>query len=128
MATISGKLGKVQSGGSDIDEVTKWNLKLTDSAPSYCSSSTGGWKTRRSGVNDGTGTFDAKLNPTASGKPPVGQGSAVTLNLYLNASLFFIVPALISDMDYTTDIDTGEVIGYTASFGVTGAVTLPTYP
>ncbi len=128
MATLSGKDGKIVIGGSAVAEITSWTFTRTDSSPSYASSSTGGEKTRREGVKDGTGSCEYKWDSTNKQHADMGEGSAVTLLLHIDGQSILTVPALIGSLSYNVDINDGDVVGGTIEFGQTAAVTHPTIP
>jgi hypothetical protein len=127
MATISGKNGLVKIGSTTLAEITRWKLVTTANNPSYASSATQGWKTRREGVRDATGEIQFKLDLADPLTDDFDEGDAVTLLLYLDATRFYTVPAIIDSLAWEVDINNGEVIGGTAAFGATGPITKPTY-
>ena len=49
------------------------------------------------------------------------------LLLYIDATRFYSVPAIIDSINFEVDIDTGEVVGWTADYSADGAWTKPTY-
>jgi len=122
---ISGKNGKVEAGGSAISEILRWEFTPTCNNPSWASSSTAGFKDRLAGVKDGSGTFDAKLDTDSEIYDSIVEGDEVELKLYLNATLYFTVPAIIDSIRYSADVNDGEVIEYTASFSTRGEWTKP---
>lgn len=127
MATISGKNGKVMIGSTTLADITKWDFTPTSNNPSYASSATGGFKTRRAGVKDGSGSLDFKLDLADPITDDFDEGSAVTLLLYIDATRFHTVPAIIDSIAWSVDINDGDVVGGTAQFSITGAWTKPTY-
>lgn len=127
MATISGKDGSVSAGGSDVAEVTAWSLTTKARNPSYASSATGGWRTRRSGVRDAMGVVHFKLDFADPATDLLEEGTAVSLQLNLDATRAFVVPAIIDEIAWEVDVDDGDVIGGRAEFSATGPVTKPTF-
>ena len=127
MATISGKNGKVMVGEATVADVTHWMLTTTSNNPAYASSATGGFKKRVAGVKDAAGTIAFKLDPAAPITDDFDEGSAVTLLLYIDATNFYTVPALIDSMRLEVDIDNGDIVGGVAQFSANGAWTKPTY-
>jgi hypothetical protein len=55
------------------------------------------------------------------------EGAAVTLLLYLDATHFYSVPAIITRVEVEVNIDSGDVIGGTANFDTDGAWDEPTF-
>jgi hypothetical protein len=127
MATISGKDGRVKIGATTLAEITKWTLTTTSSNPAYASSATQGWKTRRGGVRDAKGEIRFKLDFSDPITDDFNEGDSVTLLLYLDATRFYTVPAIIDSLAWEVDVNSGDVIGGTAEYGVTGPITKPTY-
>jgi hypothetical protein len=126
MAGLSGKNGKVQSGGADLAEVTHWTFNPTSNNPAWHGSGGGGTKQRVAGVKDGSGTVDFKYDDADKIHDAINEGDSVTLNLYVDANSFFAVPALVDGISYDVDIDDGEAVSGTIDFSANGAWTLPT--
>jgi hypothetical protein len=121
MAAISGKNGKVIQGAVDIVDTLGWTLNLISNNPAYASNATAGHKTRVVGVADNNGTFTYAYQ---GGAAEITQGQAVTLKLYLNATKFWTVPAVIDSIAHNTDINDGAIVTLTASFSGTAVATL----
>ena len=64
------------------------------------------------------------INPAAAGVQ-LTEGTSATLKLYLNATIYFTVPAIIDDVSYEVDINDGDVVGGSANFSCNGARTNP---
>lgn len=121
MAGFSGKNGKVIQGATDIVDTLGWTLNLVSNNPAYASNATGGHKTRVAGVGDNNGTFTFAVQSAAA---EISKGQLVTLKLYMNATKFWTVPAVIDSVAYNTDINDGGIVTATASFSGTAAETL----
>ena len=71
-SAFSGKLGSVKSTSTDVGEITRWTLSANAGSVSFGSSDTaltaGGISYKRTigGTTVATGSFDVKLNNTAS--------------------------------------------------------------
>ncbi len=126
MATFSGKDGKVNDGTADIADITRWTFTKTSNNPAYASSSSSGFRKRVAGVKDGSGTIEGQYQNDAA--PTIDEGDEVTLKLYVDASHFYSVPAIIDSFQLETDIDRGEVVGWASNFATNGAWTEPTFP
>jgi hypothetical protein len=113
-------------GSAAVAEVTKWMFDKLSVSSRYASSSTGGFKRSLSGVKSGSGAIQFKFDLSAGS--PIVEGSAVTLLLYLDATHFYTVPALIKTFKVEVNIDSGEVIGGVADFDTDGAWTEPSLP
>jgi len=127
MATISGKNGKVLIGGTPLAEITDWTFHATSVNHAYASSSTGGYRRRVAGVKDGAGSIGFKLDPASPITDDFDEGSSVTLLLYLDATHYYTVPALIDAIQLAVDISSGDVLGGTATFSANGQWTKPNY-
>ncbi|MBI2826706.1 MAG: hypothetical protein HYX69_18700 [Planctomycetia bacterium] len=127
MSTISGKDGKVLIGATALAEITDWTFRATSNNQAYASSSTGGYRKRVPGVKDGSGTIGFKLDPADPITDDLDEGAAVTLLLYLDATHFYTVPAVIDAIHLAVDITSGDVLGGTAMFSASGAWTKPNY-
>jgi hypothetical protein len=127
MATFSGKDGKVLIGATPLADITAWTLRTLSGNPAYASSSTGGYRKRVPGVKDAQGTVRFKLNPADPITDDLDAGAAVTLLLYVDATRFYTVPAVIDALRLEVDIDSGDIVGGVAEFSANGAWTKPTY-
>lgn len=128
MATKSGKDGKVLIDSTALAAITHWSLRTVSHNPAHASSATGGVKTRSPGVKDSSGTIRFKLDFSDPITSQFVEGSLVTLKLYLDATRFYTVPAIIDALEFADiDIDDGRTIGGVATFSGTGPVVLPTY-
>jgi len=127
MATISGKDGQIKIGTTKLADITSWSLVTTAKNQSYASSATAGWKTRREGIRDATGTIRFKVDMADPITDDFDEGSGVTLLLHLDGTRFYSVPAIINSLSFEVDIDDGDVISGVAEFGAIAAVVKPTY-
>jgi hypothetical protein len=124
-AGISGKDGDVKIGATQIAEITKWSFNPKANIPKYASNKTGGYKKAVVGVRDGAGSIEGKWDPAIPATSVVAPGTLVTLKLYINATQFWSVPSAIEGFKHDVDLDTGEVVGWSADFQTDGAWTDP---
>ncbi len=122
----SGKNGLVKVGSTAVAEVTQWTFTKEAASSRYASSSTGGFKRSLPGVRSGNGQIEFKFDMAAASL--LVEGASVTLLLYLDATHYYTVPAIITQFKVDVNIDTGEVIGGSANFDTDGAWTEPTLP
>ncbi len=127
MSVISGKDGKVMIGVAAVADITYWSFSTAAQNPAYASSATAGHRKRLGGVKDGGGVIRGKLDIADAVTDDFNEGDAVTLLLYLNATKFYSVPAVIDRLQFEVDIDSGDVVGWEAEFSANGAWTKPTY-
>lgn len=127
MALLSGTGGTVKIGSSTLAEITAWSLDTNVNITAFGSNSSAGFQKRVAGTKGGTGTLAGKLDTADPIRGDLKEGDSVTLLLHINATAHFIVPAVIESVSISVDVDTGEAIGWTATFGTNGAWTEPTY-
>lgn len=125
MAAISGKNGKVLAGAVQLAHITGWSLNPTSNNPDWASSDTSGTKNRVAGITDSSGSFDFKWDSTSEIWDTLTEGTEVTLNLYLSATVFIIVPAIIDGISFEVDINDGDTVSGTADFSQSAAITYP---
>jgi hypothetical protein len=123
---ISGKDGQVLVGDAVVAEVTRWRLQKDAATRRYASNATGGCKRTLPGVQSGGGSIEFKWD--AEAPSPVAQGAAITLLLFLDATHFYSVPAVVQTVKLLVDIDTGEPIGGAAEFETDCPWIEPTVP
>lgn len=121
MAAISGSYGKVMVGTSNAPECTQWSWSRTVSDHAYASCATAGFKKRVAGTKDHSGSIGGKFDSADSPEDYFDEGDLVTLNLYVSTTAYYIVPAMITELSVEVNIDDGDIIPWTASFGGNGA-------
>lgn len=114
MAVYSGKSGSVMVGASPLADVTKWTLSRKSNVSTFGTSSSGGWKKACAGTDEITGDFEAKLQSGATAEP-VSVGTIVTLELKTGPHKWS-GSAMITEVAYEVDIDSGAAVGLKASF------------
>lgn len=121
MAAVSGQYGKIMVGASNVVECTGWTHSRQVADHAYASCATGGWKKRVAGTKDHSGTLNGKFDPDDDISDYFDEGDLVTLNLYVATDAYYIVPAMITELSVEVDIDEGDIIPWSASFGGNGA-------
>ena len=112
MAVHSGKDGNAVGIAG---EVVNWTYETTTTVPKYNSANTNGWKEGVVGVSDGKGTVDVKCNGI-----PCATGDEIDLSLDSGGGLVFEVPAIVSGVSYTVDVDNGEIVSASITFEQNG--------
>src|SRR5437762_10524679 len=125
MSLETGDDGRVLIGSTPLADITAWSLETTTRGVSYASSASGGYRWRLTGVKEGRGRIAFKLDVANPLTNQFDEGSSVTLLLYLDATRFYSVPAVIDSLQMQVDIDGGELIGGQAEFTTNGAWTKP---
>jgi len=127
MPLETGDDGKVLIGGSPLADITAWSLETMVRSIAYASSATGGYRKWLPGVKEGRGKIQFKLDVANPLTNSLNEGSLVTLLLYLDATRFYSVPAIIDSIRVAVDIDGGDLVGGQAEFSTNGAWTKPVY-
>lgn len=127
MALHSGKTGTVTWNSGTVSHVTSWQCTETVNSSAWGSSNTAGYKHRVAGTKDWSGTFAAKYDSSIA--PVVGEGTRaegatpVSLVLTLATNETLTGNAMIESVALDVNVDTGDVIGYTCTFGGNGPLT-----
>lgn len=126
---ISGKSGDCLIGatpGTQVTELTKWGFNPKCGTSAWASNRSGGYKKRVAGNKDGSGSMEGKWDPTAPITDMLEEGTEVTLNLVITGAQKYIVPAIIEGIKLDVDLDSGDVVGWSADWSTTGPWTKPT--
>ncbi len=121
--TVSGIVGKFVVDNSLVARTTQWVVTPTLSTTSeWGDSDSGGYTNRLPGRKDATFTAEGNFESTDEVYDLFQEGDIVIAALWLdNSSLYYAFPrALCTEFSLTVNIDTGEVTGWTASFGADG--------
>jgi hypothetical protein len=125
---VSGKGGDVTVGTTtpvQLCEVTKWSFNPKITISKYASNCSGGAKRTVIGSKEGSGSFEGKWDPSAPPIALVDVGSVVTLNLTITGTHKYIVPAIIESMKVDVDMDSGDIVSWSADWQADGAWTNP---
>lgn len=126
---ISGELGKVYAGGSQIAEISKWKLTTDRGVKTYGAQSgvvnNVNWEKTVSGTHKATGSFDGYFDPNYPMGSVVNVDALITLTLYKQYPTVYVTgQARIMSNDDSADIDTGDPEALSYNFQYHGA---PTY-
>lgn len=127
MATLSGRNGRLHVNGSVIGDLTAWRFTTTADSISYASSATGGHRQRVPGARHGFGNFAFVLELLNPATLHLSPGDLVVLQLNLDATHYYLVPASIDTVHLSVDVNQSEPIAGTAEFTTHGAWTEPEY-
>lgn len=122
---ISGKDGTIKISTVVVAGITKWDMDKKAETDSKATNESGGFKAACAGPKSITGTVEGLLDRAAAST--ILEGTAATLLLYINATIFYTVPAIMSNFRPSVNIDSGAFISFTASFVSNGAYTEPTW-
>ncbi len=122
--TLTGRKGKFEWGGSLIARITQWDVNPTlATSNEWGDSDSCGYTSRSAGRRDATFNSEGKYDSTDEVFDlfqPEDIATAV-LWLALTAGLYWDFPrALNNDFNLTVNVDSEEVIGWTAAFGADG--------
>jgi hypothetical protein len=121
--TLSGKNGKFVVGTSQVARTTQWAVseKLA-STSEWGDSDSEGYTNRLGGRKDATFTAEGKFDTSDEVYDLFSIDDIAIAVLWLNnSSLYWDFPrAICSDFGLTVNIDTGEVVGWTSSWGADG--------
>jgi hypothetical protein len=133
IGAISGKSGNCLTlpiggtgTGTEIAELTKWSFNPKCNNPAWASNRTAGFKRRRAGIRDGSGSIEGKWDPGDPITDHLEDGTEVQLNLVTTGAQQFTVPAIIDGLKLDVDLDSGDIIGWSADWSLNGAWTKPT--
>lgn len=119
MARESGKDGTVKISSTAVALVTKWVADFVAFVYESANNESGGFKVATAGVKSVSGTISGEWNSSAA--LTITAGTAATLLLYLNATEFFSVPAVVKKLHVEVDINDGAVTLYESEFVGNGA-------
>lgn len=122
---VSGTFGDAKLGGVQISELCKWSANPKANITAYASNKTGGFKWRVAGVKDMTGSMEGKYDPATPIMAQIDVGSVVALRLYLTATGFYALNAMIENLKLNVDLDSGEPVSWSADWGSVGPWTNP---
>lgn len=104
-----------------------WNPKTE--LKEYVSSDTDGAKRRLEGTDDFDGSVEVYIDPTNrfdADSFGIRSGVAGFLRVYEHRTdVPFLLPIMVENVEYSVDIEGGEIVGATVNFSADGAVTYP---
>jgi len=106
MAAISGKDGTAYHDGTMLPELTEWNATTTSANDAYASNATSGWKNRKGGTKDWTGSFACKSIPALS------AGDEIAVVFYDNENIW-TGNAIVDEEGVACDINDGTIVTHT---------------
>jgi len=118
MAAYSGKNGTV-TGPTGVTVVTKFSATHKGAVTTFGHSGGSGWKAAVDGTEEVAGDIEGKV----SGTTPIQRGTSVAIVLN-TGQLRLSGNAMISEVAYECDIDTGAPVSFKASFVSDGVWTI----
>jgi hypothetical protein len=125
--TLTGRTGSFTWNAVAIARVTQWAVNPTLATISeWGDSDSGGYTSRAAGRRDATFTSEGKYDTTTEVWDAFQPEDISAATLILIAGTFWNFPrAICMDFNLTVNIDTEEVIGWTASHGADGPFSSP---
>jgi hypothetical protein len=125
--TLTGRGGSFTWGGTTIARVTNWDVNPTLATTNeWGDSDSSGFTNRSAGRKDATFNTEGKYDSTSEVFDTFQPEDIAAATLVLVTATFWNFPrALCTDFNMTVNIDTEEVIGWTASHGADGTYTIP---
>lgn len=118
--------GKVVVEDTLILRAKTWQLNNVTSESAWGDSDSQGYTNRKEARKDATGSFTGVFDTNRKPYAVFSPGDIVKLVLWENATDYYAFPcALIQGYDVTYDMDTKEVVEYTASWGADGIFYYP---
>lgn len=124
---LTGRLGKFVVETTSVARTTQWGVspKLASSSE-WGDSDTDGFTARMPGRKDCTMSTEGKYDTASEQYDLFMPEDKATVVLWMNATLYWDFPcAMCSDFNLTVNVDSQEVIGWTASWGADGVYYYP---
>lgn len=122
---VSGNGGAVKISTTSVGEVLDWRIAKKAVVTKFASSESNGYKKSVAGSKDSACTFNGKWDSLADA--PFDVGDSLTLVLQLMSGKSFTYPCVVASLDITTNMDTGEPIGFSCVAENNGAWTEPSF-
>ncbi len=127
MSILSGKRGALIVNGGTLADITSWRFTISADNVSFASSATGGYRRRLGGARHGFGNVSFVLNTLDAATARLVVGDAVTLQLNLDPTRYYYVPAVVDSIQLTIDVNQREPIRGVADFSTNGAWIEPNF-
>ena len=125
--TLTGRLGKHMVATTLVARITEFSVNPTlASTNEWGDSDSNGFTNRSPGRKDNTFDSGGKFDTDTEVFDVFQPEDNVQSSLWLNASLYWAFPrSLCTDFNLTVNVDSEEVIGWSASFGADGPYYFP---
>jgi len=127
--TVTGRGGTVSYGGSTIARITQWSVTDSlDTSTDWGDSDGGGYTNRAAGRRGASCDCEGKYDSVSATDATdlFGPGDVAAVICASNGGPgYTFTRALCTSFGITVNIDTEEVIGWTANFGSDGTYTAP---
>lgn len=125
--TLTGRLGRAVVDDQLIARTTQWGVQRKSGSSEWGDSDSAGYTNRSAGRKDATFSTEGKYDTTDEVWDLFQPEDIAEVVLWLNiTTLFWEFPrALNTDFNLTVNVDTEEVIGWTANWGADGVFYSP---
>lgn len=120
----SGKGGSVRLAATSVGEILDWTLDKDAVVDEFGTSESSGYQKAIAGRKRAQVTFNGKFDSAAVF--PALEGASATLQLYLNATELYSIPAVIKSIQVKCDMNTGVANTISGVAVSHGAYTEPT--
>lgn len=118
---VMGDAGEIVADGTAIARTTQWSIAPKIGESAWGDSDSAGYTHRKGARKDATGSVEGKFD---SANPPYNYleiGDEPELVLWVTTALYWDFPCvLITSFNLTVNMDSKEVLGWTADWGASG--------
>ena len=124
---VTGRGGSVSYNASTIARITQWSVNDNlDTSSDWGDSDSAGYTNRAAGRRGASIDCEGKYDTGASDATDLfGPGDVAAVVCGSNGPSYTFTRALCTSFGITVNVDTEEVIGWTANFGSDGSYTAP---
>ena len=112
-----------------VARITRWEMKAAlAGVKKWADSDTAGYMARSAGAKDCTFTTEGKYDFGSASYLLFAPGDTLAVALVMDSTLFWNFPmALCEDFNMIVNVDTEEVIGWSANWGINGPFFRPAF-
>lgn len=123
---ITGVLGKAVVDDVTVARLTQWSIDPSAGDSEWGDSDGEGYTLVKSGRKGATGSCEGKFDTSKPQYAVFKLGDEVKLVLWLDASRYYAIPcAVITGFSLVVNVDTQEVVGWTANWKASGKFYYP---
>ena len=123
---ITGVLGKAVVDDVKVSRITQWSFEPAVGDTEWGDSDGAGFSLVKAGRKSGSGSIEGKFDTAKPQYAVFEIGDEVELTLWVDATRYFAIPcAVVTGFSLSVNVDSQEVVGWTASFKSSGAYYYP---
>jgi len=120
-SAITGSDGNVMVGTHRVARIMEWSITANIQVSEWGDSDAGGFTNRKRGRRDATGTIGGKFDTDFPVNQVFEEGDSAVLVLFETATRYWYFSCgLITEYSTQVNVDSGEVVGWSANFGSDG--------